>query len=102
MNNYSNQLLEANRDSIPPAQFLNELFEQQRSETDALRNRTDKLEQTFKPQSLRVFKVLIGALIGLSVAAVFTSTYLNLFQIVLLGPWIVWVIDLLAAALGVG
>ncbi len=48
MRDYSNRLVENNRECVPPARLVRELFEQQRSDTDALRTRIGKLEKAFR------------------------------------------------------
>ncbi len=48
MRDYSNRLVENNRECVPQARLVRELFEQQRSDTDALRTRIGKLEKAFR------------------------------------------------------
>ena len=59
MRDYSNRLLETNRESIPPARLLKKLFEQQRSDTDALRTRIANLEKRFKIWPLIVLSIVV-------------------------------------------
>jgi len=47
MRHDSNQLVENNRNFIPPARLMKELFEQQQRDTDALHVRIAKLEKSF-------------------------------------------------------